>query len=146
MWGSYLSFSGGGRSGRRIPFWCNLGRALTLWETQSSQVIFCNKGGIHVMVTMTRAGRFWIMKWSMLFHSLCSTSLRVWWYVKLTSEVKEKETVWSCRRVSDRCDPSRSYCNLLRLFNPCKENRSKLDNIQYSSWGVMWLMTYLAWT
>ena len=69
MWDIYLSLFGGGRSGRRIPFWCNLGRALTLPETQSSQVM-SSQSRIHSIVTTTRAGKFWIIKLSMSFQSL----------------------------------------------------------------------------
>ena len=106
MWNTYLRLRGGGRSVRRIPFCCNLGRALTLRETQSSQVVLCRGDGSHVILTVRRAGKFWIIRWSMSFRVLyvSSSMLYLWCKVKLTSEIKEEGTVWSCWCISDSCD------------------------------------------
>ena len=134
---SYLSLSGGGRSGRKIPFWCNLGRAAIHWETQWSQVTLfikpCSLTSIHVMVTMERVWNFWTIKSSRSCQRpMVSLSWLAWWYLKLTSEIKEEETVWSCRCISDSCDISILYCSFLRLFNPYRETILKSYNIQHS--------------
>ena len=130
MRGSYLSVCGGGRSGRRIPFWCNLGRAAIHWETQWSHVTMYS---IHVIVTMERVWNFWTIRSSRSFQwPKGSLSSLPQWYLKLTSEIKEEETVWSCRCISDSCDTFILYCSFLRLFNPYRETILKSYNIQHS--------------
>ena len=116
----YRRWSPWGRMVCSIPFWCNLGRNLTLLETHSTQAM--HPASSHSMVTMEREGKFWTIRLSISYHTLSWSSLFMS-YVKWTSESKGEDMVWSCWYSPEISSPIISYCSFLMLLYPCKETR-----------------------